>query len=127
VRRRSILSRDGLTSLDPDTRKFERQKALNVWIAIGTWWLVSGRRWTAPVFYLLWEYMIACGAPLPKRYLAAERARMRLTAKVHAALDPKSEMRVGTRHRVLRENPLVVLVVLEFGKLKARRNPRGPR
>src|SRR5579863_5290822 len=55
---------DRQTSLKPGTAKFESAKALNVWITIGTWWYISGGRWAAPVFPILWEYMIACGAPL---------------------------------------------------------------
>ena len=68
----TLDSYDQHSILTPGTDKFERVKALNVWITVGSWWLVAGGRWTAPVFYLLYEYMRACGAPLPR--LGAQRS-----------------------------------------------------
>ncbi len=123
----TLDSYDQHSILTPGTDKFERVKALNVWITVGSWWLVAGGRWTAPVFYLLYEYMRACGAPLPPTWSAAERARKRITAAVRDALEQDVEMSYRRRRRLLGENPLIAMTLRELGPLAVRRDPRNCR
>ncbi|WP_331963329.1 hypothetical protein [Candidatus Binatus sp.] len=93
----------------------DRAMALDTWNFVGRV-LMSQSPWiAAPVFTMLYDYMRACGAPLPETYAGARVARMRINRGLRQAYNPRSGISGGWRQHWLGAYPLSDLLVRRYG------------